>query len=212
MKVIVKQGVRVADLASKGMCWFIQPILKYSLLTAVVSVGIYWSSLGVLSLKETAFTQAALLYAKKFESVAAAEGFERTMKPLSKEELKALAFKVAKDKGDPDPKFFVSMVTVESAFDPNAFSDKGAMGLGQLMPANLKKYGIKSLKDAADPEKNLKVAWDMDYKNKTSVKGNPVKRLALYNWGQIPGKNGWMPEETREYIIKFEKSYGKKVS
>ena len=51
-----------------------------------------------------------------------------------------------------DPRFLCAVVQVESDFDPTCLSSSGAMGLGQLMPFNLKELGVKN---AWDPGDNL---------------------------------------------------------
>ena len=51
-----------------------------------------------------------------------------------------------------DPRFLCAVVQVESDFDPSCLSSSGAMGLGQLMPFNLKPLGVKN---AWDPTDNL---------------------------------------------------------
>ena len=51
-----------------------------------------------------------------------------------------------------DPRFLCAIVKVESDFDPTCLSSSGAMGLGQLMPFNLKPLGVKN---AWDPQDNL---------------------------------------------------------
>ena len=51
-----------------------------------------------------------------------------------------------------DPRFLCAVVQVESTFDPTCLSSSGAMGLGQLMPFNLKPLGVKN---AWDPMDNL---------------------------------------------------------
>ena len=51
-----------------------------------------------------------------------------------------------------DPRFLCAVVKVESDFDPTCLSSSGAMGLGQLMPFNLKPLGVKN---AWDPVDNL---------------------------------------------------------
>ena len=51
-----------------------------------------------------------------------------------------------------DPRFLCAVVQVESTFDPSCLSSSGAMGLGQLMPFNLKPLGVQN---AWDPMQNL---------------------------------------------------------
>lgn len=51
-----------------------------------------------------------------------------------------------------DPRFLAAIVTVESSFDPYCLSSSGAMGLGQLMPFNLRPLGVSN---AWDPAQNL---------------------------------------------------------
>ena len=51
-----------------------------------------------------------------------------------------------------DPRFLCAVVQVESDFDPTCLSESGAMGLGQLMPFNLKDLGVKN---AWNPQDNL---------------------------------------------------------
>ena len=45
-----------------------------------------------------------------------------------------------------------AVITVESAYDPNAVSRAGAVGLMQLMPATAKRYGVANRRD---PSANL---------------------------------------------------------
>lgn len=51
-----------------------------------------------------------------------------------------------------DPRFLAAIVKVESSFDPYCLSSSGAMGLGQLMPFNLRPLGVSN---AWDPMQNL---------------------------------------------------------
>lgn len=51
-----------------------------------------------------------------------------------------------------DPRLIMAIVWSESAFRPRAVSKVGAMGLGQLMPATAKSFGIR---DPFDPIQNL---------------------------------------------------------
>jgi soluble lytic murein transglycosylase-like protein len=49
-----------------------------------------------------------------------------------------------------DPRFLAAIIAVESDFDVNCLSGSGAMGLGQLMPFNLKEAGVKNPWNATD--------------------------------------------------------------
>lgn len=52
-----------------------------------------------------------------------------------------------------DPKLVVSVIEVESGFNPRAVSPKGAQGLMQLMPETAKMLGVT---DSFDPDQNLR--------------------------------------------------------
>ena len=101
-----------------------------------------------------------------------------------------------------------SVIQAESNFDVNATSPKGAMGLMQLMPDTARRLGVS---DAYDPEQNV-MAGTRYLKSLLDRYDDDVRlALAAYNWGMrnLERSTGSMPEETRSYIARIMKSYGK---
>jgi soluble lytic murein transglycosylase-like protein len=102
-----------------------------------------------------------------------------------------------------------AVMQVESAFNPNAISPKGAMGLMQLMPATMRQYGVRN---AFNPAENVRagVAYLRNLLDRYS--NNEELALAAYNAG--PGavdKHGQaVPpyRETRNYVARINKMTG----
>jgi len=99
-----------------------------------------------------------------------------------------------------DPRLIVSVIAIESGFAPRARSPKGAMGLGQLMPATAAALGV----DADDPVQNV-------YGTVRVLRGhldrygwtNLHLALAAYNAGKgAVARYGGVPPyaETRWYV------------
>ena len=99
-----------------------------------------------------------------------------------------------------------AVMQVESAFNPNARSPKGAMGLMQLMPATVKQFGVRNPFNASE---NVRagVAYLRELLDRYS--NNEELALAAYNAG--PGavdKHGQsVPpyKETQSYVAQIDK-------
>jgi soluble lytic murein transglycosylase-like protein len=101
-----------------------------------------------------------------------------------------------------DPTLVVAVIAAESRFNPNARSYKGAMGLGQLMPATAAAHNV----DAWDPIENLHLAVRIIRKNLDKYDGDWNKALAAYNAGTgSVDRHGGVPpyRETRNYLWKI---------
>jgi len=111
-----------------------------------------------------------------------------------------------------DPRFIMAIVLVESGFNPNATSRKGAMGLGQLMPGTARGLGVV---DPYDPIQNLagtvRLVRGHLERYWQQVGGDPntwdhvILTLAAYNAGSgAVRKHGGVPpyKETQSYIRK----------
>ncbi len=97
-----------------------------------------------------------------------------------------------------DPDMFVRLIQQESSFRPNVVSPKGAIGLGQLMPATAQELGV----DPRDPLQNLEGA--AKYLSQQLKRfGDPSLALAAYNAGPTRvAKLGRVPNiaETQNYV------------
>lgn len=111
-----------------------------------------------------------------------------------------------------NPDLAVRLFMTESGGDPNAVSPKGAVGLGQLMPAAAKEMGIDP-KERTDPEKNIRASIGYFKKLKDKY-GSDETAAAAYNWGpgsvdkhiaRNEGKftRAGLPKETADYLTKL---------
>jgi hypothetical protein len=106
-----------------------------------------------------------------------------------------------------DPELVRAVIRVESGFNPKAVSDKGAMGLMQLIPATAQRFGVA---DAFDPKQNieggvnyLKYLLDM-------FGGDLSLSLAAYNAGEhAVQRSGGIPAipQTQDYVRKVTSIY-----
>ncbi|MGA2360971.1 MAG: lytic transglycosylase domain-containing protein [Candidatus Aminicenantales bacterium] len=114
------------------------------------------------------------------------------------------------DKHRVDPELIHAIIRAESDYDSFALSEKGAMGLMQLMPDTATQYGVRNVFDAAQNiEGGTKYLKDLIrlYNGKTKLV------LAAYNAGQEAVKKygGKIPpyQETRDYISRIMTRYNK---
>ncbi len=98
-----------------------------------------------------------------------------------------------------DPALVMSVITVESNGDPNAYSRSGAMGLMQLMPAVCQDYGVF---EPWDPSSNIRGGVSLLANHLRRFKGDLQKVLAAYNAGPRRVDDGsWKNiAETRKYV------------
>jgi soluble lytic murein transglycosylase-like protein len=97
-----------------------------------------------------------------------------------------------------------AVIKVESNYNQFAVSDKGALGLMQLMPETAMKYGVMNV---FDPEQNIEGGVKYLKDLVKLYKGDRNLVLAAYNAGQqaVQKHNGVPPyPETRNYLKKVE--------
>ncbi len=116
--------------------------------------------------------------------------------------------KAAKEYGL-DPELIRAIIKIESSFNPYAVSEKGAMGLMQLMPETAKEMDVRSPFEAAE---NIMGGSRYLRKMLNLFDGDLRLGLAAYNAG--PNKvreNGSVPKipETERYVEKVIREYGK---
>jgi hypothetical protein len=106
-----------------------------------------------------------------------------------------------------DPNLVRAVVKVESNFNPNAVSRKGAMGLMQLMPATARQLKVKN---PFDPEQNVD-AGVRHLKQLLESYGGDVKlSLAAYNAGATAvARSSGVPHyaETQNYVRRITNLY-----
>ena len=101
---------------------------------------------------------------------------------------------------------FRSLIQAESAFNPNALSPKGAIGLGQLMPGTARKLGV----NPNSMQENLDGAARY-FLIQLAKFGSVELALAAYNAGpQRVEEYGGVPpfRETKNYIYRINRLSG----
>jgi len=143
--------------------------------------------------------------------LASTDGVSSTLRPVrgrafSQQEIDA-AIDQAASRHNVDPSLVRAVIKVESNFNPNAVSRKGAMGLMQLMPQTARRLNVSN---PFDPEQNVD-AGVRQLKQLMENYGGDVKlTLAAYNAG--PGavaRSAGVPHyaETRQYVKRITQLY-----
>lgn len=106
------------------------------------------------------------------------------------------------------PALLHAVITAESAYDPDAISSAGAVGLMQLMPGTAKRYGVRNRRD---PLSNVRGGARYLRDLLTMFDNNVVLALAAYNAGEnaVINHGHRIPpyEETQTYVRRVLKYY-----
>ena len=105
-----------------------------------------------------------------------------------------------------DNELIRAMIQVESAWNTDAVSNKGAQGLMQLMPRTAAMLGVN---DPFDPVQNIEggVRYISDLTDK--YRGDIEKALAAYNAGPARVDSGNIPEVSKRYVRNIMAIYRK---
>ncbi|MFO1352996.1 MAG: lytic transglycosylase domain-containing protein [Gammaproteobacteria bacterium] len=130
---------------------------------------------------------------------------EHPQEPPTPSRLARLIDRLAKEHGL-EPALLDAVIRVESAYQPNATSPKGAMGLMQLMPATARRFGVH---DPYDAEDNIRggaryLRWLLDKFGdvELALAGYNAGEGAVVDWGGIPPYR-----ETRRYVPRVLQAY-----
>jgi soluble lytic murein transglycosylase-like protein len=140
------------------------------------------------------------------EGSAANTNFLRSNTPVSPQDVDA-AIEQAAARHNVDPNLVRSVIKVESNFNPNAVSRKGAMGLMQLMPSTARSLHVTN---PFDPQQNVDAGVRHLKKLLESYGGNIRLSLAAYNAGAgAVARSSGIPRysETQNYVRRITELY-----
>jgi soluble lytic murein transglycosylase-like protein len=116
-----------------------------------------------------------------------------------------------------DTALVMAIIAVESAFDPQAVSPKGAVGLMQVLPATAERYGVASDARRAvadklrDPGTNLRIGTRYFADLLARYDGELSLALAAYNAGEgsVAAHDNSVPPfgETRDFVRLVQQVY-----
>src|SRR6478736_1269658 len=137
---------------------------------------------------------------------AARSNFVRSNTPMSQQDVDA-AIEQAAARHNVDPNLVRSVIEVESNFNPNAVSRKGAMGLMQLMPQTARQLQVRN---PFDPEQNVDAGVRHLKQLMENYGGDVSLSLAAYNAGAgAVARSAGVPRfaETRNYVKRITQLY-----
>lgn len=139
------------------------------------------------------------------ENTAAAE-MELALIPALNSGVKVLVEATARAY-DISPALVDSVIQVESNYNPNAISRKGAQGLMQLMPQTARRFGVKN---TFDPKENieggvryLKFLQDTFKDDRLAIAAYNAGEGAVSKYGNVPPY-----KETMDYVVRVGKKIG----
>jgi soluble lytic murein transglycosylase-like protein len=127
-------------------------------------------------------------------------------KPFTPQEVEA-AIDQAASRHNVDPSLVRAVIKVESNFNPNAVSRKGAMGLMQLMPQTARQLNVVN---PFDPQQNVDAGVRHLKQLMESYGGDVRLSLAAYNAGAgAVARSAGVPRfgETRNYVKRITQLY-----
>jgi soluble lytic murein transglycosylase-like protein len=127
-------------------------------------------------------------------------------KPFTQQQIDA-AIDQSAARHNVDPSLVRAVIKVESNFNPNAVSRKGAMGLMQLMPQTARQLKVTN---PFDPQQNVDAGVRHLKKLMESYGGDVKLSLAAYNAGSgAVARSAGVPRfaETRKYVKRITELY-----